>query len=340
MTASSSSSIKRIYENLPKSGIVNIYGPSGCGKTEFLSKVKHIQFEHDVLRTKESTIHFLDMMRYSFMPLVLDDFELVESYPGVRELKKPLRVPFFIVSMNRLSGYDFITDWFEFPYSPENVLETFAKKHGITREEARVALSRTNGNMTSASIDITYKFTDTRDIFIDSKEYVLRLINSDTCSRFIDRHLSEHGNTLGIIHENYIEYSNAYVQITHSLSDADIIDTRMYSDISWNLIPFFNVSACLIPGSLCHHDSSSGACTLRPGSIWTKVSNMMMKQGRLKKLRIDRDTIELLALKANNGHTDIADSSYCLDSINQISFLKIKPRVLASLKKQFRSSSL
>jgi hypothetical protein len=161
---------------------------------------------------------------------------------------------------------------------------------------------------------------------MSSKEYVHSLYTN----RVIDKHLSEHGNTLGIVHENYLDFSSNLIAISQSLSDADLIDKKIYSDVSWDLMPYFNVSACLVPS--LHFDKQPEYESLRPGSVWTKTSNMLMKVNRLKKLRMPRDHVHVWALKANNGE-DIPFESYDMDSINQLSFTKIKSKVLTLLKK-------
>ncbi len=323
----SRSSIRPCIENLPKSGVVNVYGKNGIGKTTFFSGIKHIKFDHDILKSKERTCDFMDMMKYSFVPLVLDDYELVEGSIGLKELRK-LRVPFYIVSLEKLN-IDCITDFYEFPGVPA---EQFAASQGLPLEYVKGLLAKADGNMTRVKIDIE-NFTSVRDVFLSSKEYVCSLYGSDR-THCIDKHLSEHGNTLGIVHENYPDFSKEFVSVSHSLSDADLIDKKIYSDVSWDLMPYFNVSACLIPSLYFESEPNQG--TLRPGSVWTKTSNMLMKVNRLKKLRMNRDHIHVWTLKANNGDCDIPFESYDLDSINQLSFNKIKSKVLTTLKKKCR----
>lgn len=328
-SSSMTSFFKSTYEKLPKKGVINVYGPPGCGKTYFFSSIDHVKFDHDILRTKERTVDFMNMMRSSLVPLVLDNFELVENFPGVKELKL-LKVPFYIISESVMS-LDIITDKFNFPTVP---VEEFSHKHNIHVEEAIEKLNKANGNMTIVKTDLESSFECIRDVFIGSKEYVKELIQSDTVSGFLDRHLSEHGNTFGMIHENYPDYSNNLCDTSHSLSNAQLIDNAIYSDVSWDLMPFFNVNACLIPSM-----HMSGECndSLRPGSVWTKYSNMCMKMSRLKKLRIPREHVWLWALKANSGEV-IPFESYDIDSINQLSFIKIKPKILTSLKKSLKGS--
>lgn len=322
---SSLSISKSRIENLPKTGVVNVYGKHGIGKTTFFSSIKHIKFDHEILKSKERTCDFMDMMKYSFVPLVLDDYELVDGITGIKELRK-LRVPFYIVSIEKLN-LDCITDFYEFPGVP---VDEFAASQGLPVEYIRSLLEKADGNMTRVKIDIE-NFSSVRDVFLSSKEYVYSLYGSKKTT-FIDKHLAEHGNTLGIVHENYPDVSDDFVSVSHSLSDADIIDKKIYSDVSWDLMPYFNVSACLVPSLYFKKECE----TLRPGSVWTKTSNMLMKTNRLKKLRMSRDHIHVWALKANNGDDDIPFESYDLDSINQLSFVKIKSKVLTSLKKKCR----
>lgn len=328
---SSSTTIKFSIENFPKSGVVNVYGKSGSGKSTFFSHIKHVKLDHEILKSKEKTIDFMSMMRYSFMPLVLDDFDLVEGSIGLKELK-PLRVPFYIVSTQKIS-LDCITSHFEFPGVPVDV---FAKSQNISVEVAQELLEKSNGNMHIVKNDLE-NFKSERDIFMSSKEYVEELVSKKVSpTKFIDKHLSEHGNTFGIIHENYPDFSKSLAEISQSLSDADLIDRAIYSEMSWELMPFFNVSACLIPSLYFSSDASPPE---RPASIWTKTSNMLMKRNRLKKLlTVHTDDIKVWVDKINSGQFEetTSFSSYDLDSINQLSFTKIKPRVLSSLKKKCR----
>jgi energy-coupling factor transporter ATP-binding protein EcfA2 len=327
-----SSFFKQTYEKIPKKGIVNVYGSPGCGKTYFFKTLKHIKFDHDILKTKEKTDDFMKMMQASLLPLVLDDFNLIENLPGVKQLKSG-RVPFFIISTNKLD-IDCVTHHFEFPKLP---VEEFATTNNLTIENAQKLINDAKGNMTVAKTNLDY-FECVRDTFSTSKEYVTDLINSKYVSGYLDRHMSEHGNTYGMIHENYIDYINDLESLTHisqHLSDAQMIDNAIYSDVSWDLMPFFNVSACLLPAIRMIGPTHG---TIRPGSMWTKYSNMCMKANRLKRLRMHVDDVSLWALKANHGEK-IPFDSYDLDSINQLSKNKIKPKILSSLKKCLREES-
>lgn len=333
-------------ENFPKIGVVNVHGKKGTGKTTYFNSKDFIKFDHEILKSKEKTIDFIEMMRFSKFPLVLDDYELVENLPGTKEIFSP-KCLLIIITHEKLSS---VTSSYEFPGVP---VEVFAKS--LLRDDVKFIeelLNKADGNMTAVRLDLE-NFNSTRDVFFSSKEYVSELIHAqkNKLPEYIDRHLTEHGNTLGIIHENYTDYcgdEEEMYKISESLSDADIIDMKIYSEVSWDLMNYFNVSACLIPalymdkselldkGIPLDKSEPLDKGDLRPGSIWTKTSNMLMKRNRFKRLRIqDRDEIQLWVMKANSGeelHPKF--DSYDLDSINQLAFTKIKSKVLTTLKKK------
>jgi hypothetical protein len=117
-----------------------------------------------------------------------------------------------------------------------------------------------------------------------------------------------------------------------SLSTADLFDSLIYSQKTWDVVPFFINSACFIPSLYIRPHMFT---KLRPGSMWTKFSNMSMKQIRLKRLNKKIDDLRLIVLKANAGDplTEITQT-YDLDTINQLSLdVKIKPKIMNGLKK-------
>ena len=318
--------------SIPTKGIINFYGASGTGKTTYFDKnIKHVKFDHDILKSKEKTIDFLNRMRYSKLAILLDDYELADGLIGLKEVK-PLKVPIYVVSIQKIQGSPFsITEYYE--HQPN--FSEFAASLGLQVKDVLERIK--GGNMNTVKMDTVF-FSSSRDDVLSPKMYVQDLLNG-VSKDGLSRIMVEHGHTFGLMHENYIDYvSNCETaaRILDSFSIADQIDSAIYSDVSWDLIQFFNVNACLIPASLLKEASHQVVSkeSLRPGSIWTKYSNACMKANRLKRLKIHQDCIQLIVLYLNtNSSIELPFDSYDLDSINQLSISKkIIPKILTKLK--------
>lgn len=314
---------------LPKKGVVNVYGDHGIGKTTFFKSKSHVQFDHDCLKTKDRTIDFLQKMRCSILPLVLDDYDLLKSASGLKEFKKGMfvRGTFYIISTEKIVQ-DWVDQWYSFPGVPVN---DFAMSVGITEENAKELLRKARGNMTSVRMDLD-NFGSQRDNFETAKEYIHNLLKDPRPSDNLNKYLTEHGHTFGIIQENYI-YKNASIDtladIANDFSVANIIDVKMYSDVSWDLMPFFNLHACILPAFKLPADLQLE----RTASVWTKYSNACMKANRFKKLKIMLDDIPLWIKKANMGDPLTPFDSYDIDSLNQLALgTRINQKITNKLK--------
>jgi hypothetical protein len=317
---------------LPKKGVVNVYSDSGTGKSTFFSKKGHVQFDHENLKTKEKTIDFLQKMKYSMFPLVLDDYDIVKYTSGVKEFAKGMfpRGTFYVISTERIEQ-DWVDQWYKFPGVP---VHDFAMEMGISDEKAQGLLVKTRGNMTAVRMDI-HNFSSQRDNFETAKEYLQGLLRDPMPSSNLNKYLTEHGNTFGIIQENYIFSEGTSIDlladIANDFSEAHMIDVKMYSDVSWDLMPYFNLHACIMPASKLPSDLELE----RPASMWTKYSNMCMKMNRFKKLKVRLDDISLWILKANNGDPLEQFDSYDIDSFNQLAIgTRIQQKITNKLKKE------
>jgi hypothetical protein len=314
---------------LPKKGIVNVYSDRGTGKSTFFKTKGHVQFDHEILKTKEKTIDFLQRMRCSLLPLVLDDYDLIKSASGLKEFTKGMftRGTFYVISTEKIEQ-DWVDQWYQFPGVP---VCDFAMSVGVTTEKAQELLIKARGNMTSVRMDLE-NFGSQRDNFETAKEYLQGLLKDPRPSLNLNKYLTEHGHTFGIIQENYI-YKDAPIElladIANDFSVANLIDVKMYSDVSWDLMPFFNLHACILPASKLPEDLSLD----RPASVWTKYSNMCMKMNRFKKLNVALDDISLWILKANSGDPLTRFDSYDIDSLNQLGIgTRINQKITNKLK--------
>jgi hypothetical protein len=326
---------------LPTNGIINFYGDPCTGKTTFFDKnVKHVKLEHETLKSKEKTIDFMDRMRYSKLSVVIDDYEMVDSLTGMKEIK-PLKNGLYIISSKRIESLSCqykITSYYE--HTLEATLSDFTdslNNLSVSDVKKRIKNAET---LTSIKTD-SLSFNSKRDEYLSPKEYVHTLLTRQKPpSVFLDRMTNEHGSTFGLMQENFIDFVddfNSISKITESFSDADIIDGVIYSDTSWNMVNYFNLCACLIPASHIQGPTPKNV-NIRPGSLWTKYSNVCMRENRLIRLKIHRDCIFLIvkyinATKLNTLNFD----SYDLDSLNQLSLIeKIVPKILSKLKKKLK----
>jgi hypothetical protein len=293
--------------------VINVFGPSGSGKTFYIRQKKPIEIDYEILKTREDTIDFMDRVR---LPVLVDNYESVASCIGIKELRGNV----YIVSETKLD-LDIIQEYLEVPRPTPEVLSV-ALRRPVTLEESL-------GNL-----HLLFNGTfDARDVFRDPFTYVESLFHKDY--RFdLDRILSEHGHVFGIVHENCVSENP---ELSESLSLADILDSYIYSETSWEVGPFFHAAACLKPAFIMRPMKFE---KMRTGSMWTKFSNMCMKKSRLKKLGIPLEHISLLVQKANAGDPlqEFTDP-YDLDTINQLSLsVKIKPKILNQLKKVRRQN--
>jgi len=298
--------------------VINVYGKHGSGKSFYFKNKPVIEIDYEILKTKEDTLDFLERMKCSSKAVLVDNYESVTSCSGIGELYGNV----YIISESKLELKN-IEGYFQVPQvSATELTKALGGAREVTEDEA-------NGNL-----HLLFSSTfDARDIFQDTFKYVEYLF-SNVCELNLDKVNSEHGHLFGIIHENCISLDP---RVSESFSDADMLDSYIYSDTSWNVLPFFYVSACMIPSSILRPLKFD---TLRTGSMWTKFSNMCMKRNRLKKLGYPLDTISLLVQKANAGDplSEIKDT-YDLDTINQLALLtKIKVKTLNQLKKVRRQN--
>jgi hypothetical protein len=315
---------------LPTKGIVNYYGDPCTGKTTFFeTNVKHIKLDTEILRSKERMVDFMERMAYSPLNLVIDSYELVDGLQGLKELKN-IKHAIYIISNSRISTTNFKIDSYV-KHDYELALTEFSRYLGVSVDSIRGL------DMNSLKTDKSTSFKSIRDCILCPKEYVKDLL-SKKCRPvdLLNRLTSEHGHTFALMHENYIDYvSQVEPRITESFSDADLIDNVIYTDTSWMMIDYFNVSACLIPAAVIKETKSNG--DLRPGSIWTKFSNTCMRENRLKRLKIHRDCIYLIIKYINIGKCEIFFDSYNLDSLNQLSLSeKIISKILTKMKKSLK----
>ena len=177
-----------------------------------------------------------------------------------------------------------------------------------------------------------------QDIFVDPNEHIIKNITTkrDSYIDMIDSCYGEHGNCMGIIHENLSQSSlsiSETANVLDSMSKAVLIDDMMYVG-NWDLFKFFNVFAYVDTCSVIQ-----GSITeTRPATMWTKFLNECMKRKKIKETRRDIESLWLLKEYAIRGENPEKLSSSDIDALKYTDFYgKLKPRAVQKLKKQSKT---
>lgn len=185
------------------------------------------------------------------------------------------------------------------------------------------------------------QFSDIKDVFKTPKGIIKDLLSIKKSSYICDS-FEEHGHSLSIVHENYVDATlgmDDMCEIIDSISLSDVFDIEIYKNC-WDFIEYFQcigiAKPCfLIDGTLCYNK-------IRPGSVWTKFNNFKMRQSKLKKFKMDVTTIVYIFKLLCMGNTGLASSyninSSDIDTINHLCLgSKLKSSGVQNLKKRVSS---
>lgn len=332
-----------LYELIQSKNYIYIWGPSGIGKSYAVEKSypRCIHLESSILKSKQTTIEFLERIKGSGEAVLIDDYESVEYLIGMREIEGVLsRGPLIIIGNSEIppNGKPFV---YKFPHMQPCEIEKLLK----CPESARASIE-CNGDI-RYFFNICLHASSKKDEFMSAKDVIHSLIHVDgtrSSVSLLGEYLDEHGNMLGMIQENYIYSPTAdFVLVSESLSRADIIDSKIYEG-SWDSMCYFYNEGILLPAQYIGHTVNE----IKTASIWTKSLNIRMRQKKIRDINaknrhtvMDHDTLILIRDYCNADlvkarelikeyHLDSAD----LDVINHLG--KIKTKHLTILKKECR----
>ena len=319
--------------------VVAIVGPPGTGKTWAVhqSLGQCIEITPEILKCRQDTVDFLEKIRTSPLPVVLDEYESVQDLIGLREIKGPPTHGVFVVTSHVIPRFDFEFVIHEFPVpTEENLRKLFPESPEWVIREARGDIRWVVQNMNFKS--------DFRDDFQGPKSFVSSLVVKESKTRpaeFIGAPITEPGNIASILNANYLDGSGDTVSITESFSIADMIETSIYKG-DWSLMHYYNVFGCIIPSIEIGHTLEP---PLKPGSSWTKYQNMCMRQKKIRAMsrRIPGKEMtleELLLLREYAEHEDVKPlqeyglTAPDMDVLNHMNpYRKLKPKTLSTIKK-------
>ena len=303
---------------------------------------QYVELDYDTLRSRNATLSFMERVRGTDIPIIVDDWEIVIEFIGAKEINGPLnRSTTVLVSTKP------IDDMPNIKWQPPDFMEV-GKKFCTDPDKVRAAAAKSKGDLHIFIGSLEFEGHE-RDIFETPKSFIYSLLckgGTNQVGAYMASHIHEHGYVWGVVQENYVDVPDKpmefYADVADSISIAGIIDNRIYNG-SWDLVPMFNLHACLIPAHQIGHSLDAGV--LRPGSMWTKYQNFCMRNKRLKTIvlknfprNVTIDTLMLIRDYCIQGDTEVIreykfDKSD-LDILNHLAIVKkIKTKTLSSLKK-------
>lgn len=330
---------KNIHEITKLGPAVCILGKTGLGKTWLVnhSLEKFVELTPDILRSKHETIEFLTKIKNSDLPVVLDEYECVNDLIGIREITEPPTKGLFVIVSQVPVKFDFEINVYQMPVkTPEEIKKLFPKA------DPQV-IAACDGDLRIVSQSIVFK-SDARDDFQGPRDFLISLVSKKSDinpAHYIGHPIQEPGNIASILHENYPDSKGDHAIIIDLLSQADVIETRVYGG-DWELLQYFNLWGCILPSVEIAHTLPH---KLRPGSTWTKYQNACMRGKRIEAManripgkRLSHDELLTLRDYAENENAEILKEygiqPQDIDVLNHMSPLrKIKTKTVGSLKK-------
>ena len=300
----------------------------------------------DILKSKQDTINFLEKIKGTQTPVLIDEYECVHDLVGLREIKGPPTHGLFVVISQIPIKFDFEIHVYEFP------VPTYEDLKRIAPRASEDVIKESHGDIRFVLQSLNVR-SDAHDVFKNTNEYVADLVSKNSKVNpmtYLDSSLSEPGNTISILHENYTDVPRANLEylasVSEYFSDATVFETKIY-DGNWELFPYYMCVGCILPALEINHRLSSN---LRPGSSWTKFQNMCMREKRIQALcsRKYEDKLSFEALYVvrkyieNNEFEILKDYKVQVQDIDVFNYLnpyrKIKPKEISTVKKWLTAS--
>jgi hypothetical protein len=341
--------IKRKKQNLSQNftdlgRCVCVIGKSGVGKTWAVHHAlggNYISLTEDILKSKQSTLDFLERLCSTDTPVVLDEYEALCHLVGLREITKPpSRGKFIIISQIPIENkFDFEIVIYNFP------VPTFEEMKKIAPGASDSVIYKANGDVRRVLQSLEFQ-SDDHDNFMSPKDFITSLVSKDSTKNPMDYlcyHMSEPGNMVGILQENYLDAKGVDIlSVTSALSDSQFFEDKMY-DGAWDLMPYYSIFGCITPALEIGHRLNPNK--MRPGSVWTKYQNMCMRDKRIKTIAnrlahtyLDHDMLLLLRKYIEHGQfhilRDYLIEAKDIDVLNHLSLhSKLKPKIIQDVKK-------
>jgi len=323
--------------------VVCLVGKSGIGKTWAARDAlgpNLVELTAEILRSHQDTNEFLEKIRGTEIPILLDEYETLSDLVGLRDLTEVPTNGQFIVTSQVVPKFDFEIEVREFPVKTFDEIKSLCP--GATDEN--IHTSKGDLRWVFMSLEFT---SDSRDDFNSPREFVTDLVSvwsKVNPVQFIGHPVCEPGNMASILNANYVDGPKArldFALIADYFSQADVIEDSVFSG-SWDLLPYFNLFGCILPAVAIGHTLKP---PLKPGSTWTKYQNICMRNKKIKsmshrvpRMDLDLDALMLMRDMAEDGNYDILREygiqPQDVDVMSHLSPLrKLKPKALSTIKK-------
>jgi hypothetical protein len=326
---------------------VCVLGKTGIGKTWAVHDALDpcIELTSEILKSKQDTLGFLEKIRGTNTPVILDEYETVQDLIGVREIKGPPTNGLFVVVSQVPVKFDFEIRTYNFPVPGPETIRRVAP--GVSDD----VVEKCKGDLRYALQSLTIQ-SDSKDEFQGAREFLESLVSRTSRvnpTQCLGYSVHEPGNVTAILHENYVDSKTcSHADVMETLSDAMVFESKVYEG-NWDLYNYYNVMGCILPA---YHIGHSLKLPLRPGSMWTKFQSMCARSKRLGALaqripgkRLTIDDIFLLFLHAEAGNVDVLRehgvTAQDLDVLNHVSlYRKMRAKDVAHLKKRLNESGV
>ena len=236
---------------------IYMWGKSGIGKTWTVRRSldKFLDLDYEILKSKNATLEFIDRVKVSGLPVLIDDYDAVCDTIGMKEIDALDRV--IIIGNSPVKKLDGFFIW-EFPIKSLSELTEIAALYNVTDPEI---IRKSGGDIRCLISTIS----DDKDVFWTPKDFVRSMIckgGSRNSRDYIGQMIEEHGHVMDMIFDNYIDSEADPCDVLECLSRAAIYDDVIYAG-NWNLLPYFSIESCIYPSYYINHTVSGD---IRPGS--------------------------------------------------------------------------
>ena len=258
---------------------VMICGGSGVGKSyvlnSVLNEINSVEILKEHLYSKSPFLKYIKgAPKHTFIENYDNDFKKIID--RVSDGDKLTRGSLVVTSVN-LRMYPNFEVIFIPKHKPDKLLKLVSERG----DHITAAAEASNGNIRNFFSYLDGG--DTVDVFKTSKEFITDILCDDGPGIIYDR-IDEHGHVWDVFQDNYLSSNNInYAAVSMSFSEADLIDNTMYSTGCWGLMPYFCLSAVVVPKS--YMKQKLDRQNIKAGSCWTKYGNYRMRLKNFAEIR-------------------------------------------------------